>query len=116
MRGKMALYGYLYGIDKPVSGIQPPRSQRGHWERESVTLTIDRQVIQLPGPGEYKIRMLDLSGRIVWSDIHNIRTDMVISRPVPNLNGFFIINVRGNQQNINHKVITIGSPGNCTGL
>jgi hypothetical protein len=108
MRGKMALYGYLYGIDRPATSIpinnNHPGLMPGH---KRVLLTIDNHTVILPGNGAYYIRVVDLSGKAVWSATRKIQSDTHITGCIPEETGFYILNIRGNRELANYKLMRI---------
>ncbi|MBN1575742.1 MAG: hypothetical protein JW913_04270 [Chitinispirillaceae bacterium] len=73
MRGKTALYGYLYGIGARHSGIV----RRSGWKKPEdaprmVKLTIGSAAVRVPAGDNCSIRVLDLSGRVVWSGVRSL--------------------------------------------
>ena len=71
MRGKTALYGYLYALGEQEAGSSSsiaPRSRyhKGAWS-SSVFLAIGGSKVELPAAGDYKVRVRDVSGRVLWS-------------------------------------------------
>jgi endoglucanase len=66
MRGKTALYGYLYGI----GGHRNPVRRSDKWDlgspQEMVQLTIGKMRVAVPAGENCTIRLFDLSGKLLW--------------------------------------------------
>jgi hypothetical protein len=69
MRGKMALYGYLYGITKGSSAVSPKRFKIN--PEHSTALKISYTC---------KVRILDLCGRVIWSGTGSEYTRAVMEK------------------------------------
>jgi hypothetical protein len=97
MRGKMALYGYLYGIGTPWTGTRAPRNDgKPTLRRECVRLTVGGRTLSLPGTGVYTIRIVDLSGRAVWREVRRIdRATTVRVGAVRKSNGLRVLCIDG---------------------
>jgi hypothetical protein len=68
MRGKTALYGYLYGIGKHHSGpVRRTIGMRFGDGSGTIKLIVGKTALQVPEGKDCVIRILDLSGRVLWS-------------------------------------------------
>ena len=98
MRGKTALYGYLYGIGARHSGavinrFDAHRGADGAMRR--VTLTIGTTSIRVPAAGECRIRLIDLSGRVLWTRVLTLASSMSLPG-VPRLHrGVAVLEISG---------------------
>jgi len=71
MRGKMALYGYLHALGQNEAGTTPPTATEPRLRHAAaispVHLRIAGTRVELPKAGVYKVRVLDVSGRVLWA-------------------------------------------------
>jgi endoglucanase len=107
MRGKMALYGYLYGIGKIEAG--QPAIIRGNVNSDKLTkapnaLFIKGTQVQFRAPGEYKIRVLDISGRVLWIKVMRVKTTAEFNCTIAG-KGLRIIDVKGNGVSVSRKLV-----------
>ncbi len=79
MRGKMALYGYLYGISKDKASVSHGPGYHG---------TRIAGVFSGIRPGD-RVHLFDISGRIVWSGVFDGNRAAVLKR-VPSRGVFFL--------------------------
>lgn len=68
MRGKMALYGYLYGLGAKASSATGPRSVRGSAHRTgAAAVSLRGTRLLVDRTGTYEVSLIDLAGRVVWA-------------------------------------------------
>jgi len=99
MRGKTALYSYLYAIgakkQTSVSDFNIIKGAVAPGAVKPLTLSIGSVSMQLPQRGAYQIRILNLSGRTVWKDsqILSESSNIVLANQLPQ--GSYILQLRG---------------------
>ena len=99
MRGKTALYGYLYGIGKAGSSAvkwnsRPVVNQRAG----NAALIIGKNTILLPGAGTYTVRIIDLSGRTLKSFTQRIESKEGLDVTFPGAARICFIEIRAGKQ------------------
>jgi hypothetical protein len=94
MRGKMALYGYLYGIGKAgPSAVQRDKRQAFSRGTETVALIIGKNTVLLPDAGTYTVRVFDLAGRTLRSVTRRIESKAVLRGFLPDAVGLYFLEV-----------------------
>ncbi|MBD3346581.1 MAG: hypothetical protein GF401_16115, partial [Chitinivibrionales bacterium] len=82
MRGKMALYGYLYGIGEKSSSGPLKAIKKGDACREAKNrIRLNGRRISVPTEGRYEIKIMDLAGRLLWTQKLQIGAEGFVLRP-----------------------------------
>jgi hypothetical protein len=106
MRGKMALYGYLYAIGKLTSSaIQWKRRTIANRFAGNASLTIDNISLFLPNAGTYTIRIIDVSGKTLNSTTRRIESHSALHGIFPKTAGLYFLELRGGKQAFVQKVM-----------
>ncbi len=94
MRGKTALYGYLYGIGARHSGtVRRTGPKKPAWSN-AIPLTVGADVLRVPAGEGCFIRMLDLSGRMVWSGTRSLAKSTKLPAVAAMKNGVLLLDIR----------------------
>ncbi len=96
MRGKMALYGYLYGLgDRHSSAVGPGGGGRRVASHGAPSVRLTGRRLQVSEAGEYELRVADLSGRTVWARKVRVGPSGLVlpARALPR--GMWVLRVRG---------------------
>jgi endoglucanase len=95
MRGKTALYGYLYGIGKPHSGAvrRTVGNKPGDGSR-TIKLTVGAASLPVPEGKDCAIRLLDLSGRTLWSGKRTLTKSITLPATAARKDGVLILDIR----------------------
>jgi hypothetical protein len=95
MRGKMAIYGYLYGLGKTEKVTQiVKRGKPRPAAADQILFSIKGNQLELPKPGDYHVSVLDISGRVLWSKAVHVKSSMRVV-PATGGTGLRIISVQG---------------------
>jgi hypothetical protein len=99
MRGKTALYGYLYGIGKAgPSAVQRNDRQGINRQAGGAALIIGNSTIPLPGAGTYTVRIINLSGRTLRSITRRIESKEIFREFLPGAIGLYFLEIRAGKQ------------------
>jgi hypothetical protein len=96
MRGKTALYGYLYGIGTRHSGSVTHRigsGMRAGGGRLDGILTIGSARVRIPAVDNGTVRLLDLSGRVLWSGVRSLAVPVSLPAQVTRTNGVVLVEI-----------------------
>ncbi|MBN2188853.1 MAG: hypothetical protein JW699_05325 [Chitinispirillaceae bacterium] len=109
MRGKTALYGYLYGIGKagPSAVRRNDRPSAGS-SPAGVVLTIDNLMVPLPGAGTYSIRIVTISGRTLRFFTRRIGPGESLRGIFPPAAGLYLLEIRAGDQSVARKLLVRG--------
>lgn len=80
MSGKMALYGYLYGLGTPGIAVKPRERNRTNAITRKSSVIIKGTKIYLP-TGSYALTLFDLSGKVRWQRTKKVTNSQTISLP-----------------------------------
>ncbi|MBD3422277.1 MAG: glycosyl hydrolase family 5 [Chitinivibrionales bacterium] len=97
MRGKTALYGYLYGLGSKAGSVSEIAfdKQRGDAAVDNSICFAHRR-LSVQTPGEYTITLHDLAGRALWVERHTIGAQgLHYTLPLPT-SSLSLMTVRGN--------------------
>lgn len=93
MRGKMALYGYLYALHaQPNAGARRPAPQAVTARKNSFWITKNR--LHAPEPGVYELAIIDARGRMTKS-LRRFIDASGLRLPSAHASGVRIISIRG---------------------
>jgi hypothetical protein len=96
MRGKMALYGYLYGIGARNSAVGGhPYGAPGAGARAHGRVSLAGHRVFVSADGMYEVQVTDLSGRVVWQSTQRIRSKGLDLGPAFQQGGLRIVRVKG---------------------
>jgi endoglucanase len=93
MRGKTALYGYLYGIGGHRGNPVRDGTIRYHDPRGTVQLTFGKIRFPIPAKENCLIRFFDLSGRLIWSGAYSPGNHAAVPESIAQTNRVGIIEV-----------------------
>jgi endoglucanase len=106
MRGKMALYGYLYALGKQASSaVQWKRKPVAGFSGKGISLIGRNLTIQLSEPGTYTIRIMDIAGKTLRSKTCRIESTLMLPAFVPNTSGIYFLELRGKDRTTVQKVL-----------
>jgi hypothetical protein len=106
MRGKTALYGYLYGIGGHRIPVRRDGGGEGRAGRKMVQLTIGSGVVLVPAGENRSIRLLDLSGRVLWSGVRTIASHARLPLSIAGANKVGVIEVSdGGRTTLQNRVL-----------
>jgi hypothetical protein len=99
MRGKTALYGYLYGIGKAGPSAVRWNGRPGFGRHAgNAALIMGNNTILLPGAGTYTVRIIDVSGRTLKSFTQRIESKEVLHVTFPRAARICFIEIRAGKQ------------------
>lgn len=108
MRGKMAIYGYLYGLGKieAQSRVINGGKMSGQASIKPSFFSLRENQLRLLMPGDYKMSILDLSGRTLWSQSHKVKSSKDLVMPAGG-SGLRIISVQRNGVSISKAMVKV---------
>ena len=98
MRGKQSLYGYLYALGRKEAGTAPTVSMQKGLQTPSlgsISVSVAGVRMELPRPGLYGMRVLDLNGRVLWEKRAQVESGYTETGWMPTQNGLRILEVKG---------------------
>jgi hypothetical protein len=96
MRGKMALYGYLYGLGAKNSAVgERPYGAPDAGVRAHCRVSLAGHRVFVSADGMYEVQVSDLSGRVVWQSTQRIRSKGLDLGPAFQQGGLRIVHVKG---------------------
>ncbi|MBD3243434.1 MAG: glycosyl hydrolase family 5 [Chitinivibrionales bacterium] len=96
MRGKMALYGYLYGLGAKASSSTYPRFDRGTTRAAgSPAISLRAGRIRVSNAGYYDVIITDLAGRILASSRRRIGREGLNVSTICRRSAVTVVRVRG---------------------
>ena len=100
MRGKTALYGYLYGI----GGHRNPVRRGDKWGQGSpqgmVQLTIGKMRIAVPAGENSEIRLFDLSGKLLWEGARSLTMHTMLPASIMRTNRIAVLEIGSNGKRV----------------
>jgi endoglucanase len=105
MRGKTALYGYLYGIGGHRIPVRRDGDAGGGMRQRMERLTIGNSVVLVPAGKNCSIRLFDLSGRLLWSGERTITSHTRLPVSVARANRMGILEISGGGSLFRSRVI-----------
>jgi len=102
MRGKTALYGYLYGIGTRHSGtVRRAQGNRPGLQPRLIRLTVGGSVLGVPEGKDCAIKILDLAGRVVWAGEQSLTKHARLPVSISGRSGVLLCEIRyGDGRNV----------------